>query len=426
MIHILIGVIANILRTYTIYRFMELFYISNSKNRLLKISIYTLFVIATSGGYYLFHSLFINILTNILGLLLIVSLYRGSLLKDGLSVLCIYSVNIVMESLVFSITKIDNSSNLIMESINECITSTGLLVLVNIIEKTKAIKNNKFNVSFPLWLGLISVPTISILIILILVNKRIYNESCTEIEILGILIINITIFYLYGALQDYYKQKVEKEAFFSKMKIYSNQLDVLKSSNQKIREIWHDMKHHLGELKYLAIQNEISKLLEYIDAMEKHMSNNDEHVASGNKDIDGTLNYLLQTAKHTLEDVHICISVPEGIEIHNYLFNVVLGNLLENAINASAKSSKKYLKVSIKLKQNVLYINIENSYSGQIKLENQQLMTTKPNAEEHGIGMKSVKRMVDEMNGLLNIKWEEDIFYVSVMFYLNNLMKWDK
>ena len=139
----------------------------------------------------------------------------------------------------------------------------------------------------------------------------------------------MAIFYLYGAVQDYYRQKIEKEEFFNRMEIYANQLDIMKNSYQKIKELRHDMRHHLGELKYLANTNEKKQLLAYIEDMELHMINTEEYVSSGNKEIDGTLNYLLQTAKKKLKEVDVSVSIPENLEIHNYLFNVILGNLLE-------------------------------------------------------------------------------------------------
>lgn len=71
----------------------------------------------------------------------------------------------------------------------------------------------------------------------------------------------------------------------------------------------------------------------------------------------------MQTAKKKLKEVDVSVSIPENLEIHNYLFNVILGNLLENAIAAAVKTERKYLKIHIKLKQNVIYIAVENSYN---------------------------------------------------------------
>lgn len=382
-----------------------------------------MFVILTSGGYYLLNNQYVNIFTNLVGLVLIVSTYQGSIKKNVLSIISIYSVNVVIESLVFSIIKTNGKSSDILESVNECIVSIGILLFVVVLEKTRAIKEKEFQIRSSLWLWLISVPVISIVIILLMLNSTGLGERNIEIEIAGILVINLAIFYLYGAVQDYYRQKIEKEEFFNRMEIYANQLDIMKNSYQKIKELRHDMRHHLGELKYLANTNEKKQLLAYIEDMELHMINTEEYVSSGNKEIDGTLNYLLQTAKKKLKEVDVSVSIPENLEIHNYLFNVILGNLLENAIAAAVKTERKYLKIHIKLKQNVIYIVVENSYNGEVKIKDNKIMTSKKDKKIHGIGLESVKRMVEEMNGMLDIQWKESVFTVNIIFYLEEIGK---
>lgn len=421
MERIVLGVIANVLRTYAIYRFMNLLYYPKVENKVLKNGVYILFVVLTSGGYYILQNTYVNIMTNLVGLVLIVLIYQGTFKKNILTIFSIYSVNVVIESLVFAIITTEIGSDYILESVNECITSIGILLFVVILEKTKAVKNKEFQIGFSLWSSLISIPIISIIIILVLLNSSALSANNIEIEIIGMLIINLVIFYLYGAIQDYYKQKMEKEEFYYRMEIYGNQLDIMKNSYQKIRELRHDMRHHLGELKYLANNDEKAQLIHYIEDMEKYMLNAEEYVSSGNKEIDGTLNYLLQTAKKSLKEVDVSVSIPEGLEVHNYLFNVILGNLLENAIEAAKKTEKKYLKIHIKLKQSVLYINVENSFNGEIKLKEQKIITSKKNSKKHGIGLNSVKRMVDEMNGMLDLRWKNDIFCVNVMFYLRDI-----
>lgn len=423
MERVILGVIANVLRTYAIYRFIGLFYFSKTENKWIKSGVYVLFVILTSGGYYLLNNQYVNIFTNLVGLVLIVSTYQGSIKKNVLSIISIYSVNVVIESLVFSIIKTNGKSSDILESVNECIVSIGILLFVVVLEKTRAIKEKEFQIRSSLWLWLISVPVISIVIILLMLNSTGLGERNIEIEIAGILVINLAIFYLYGAVQDYYRQKIEKEEFFNRMEIYANQLDIMKNSYQKIKELRHDMRHHLGELKYLANTNEKKQLLAYIEDMELHMINTEEYVSSGNKEIDGTLNYLLQTAKKKLKEVDVSVSIPENLEIQNYLFNVILGNLLENAIAAAVKTERKYLKIHIKLKQNVIYIVVENSYNGEVKIKDNKIMTSKKDKKIHGIGLESVKRMVEEMNGMLDIQWKESVFTVNIIFYLEEIGK---
>ena len=73
---IVLGVIANILRTYAIYRFIHLLYFPKVENKVLKNGVYILFVVLTSGGYYILQKNYVYIITNFLGLVFIVLIFQ--------------------------------------------------------------------------------------------------------------------------------------------------------------------------------------------------------------------------------------------------------------------------------------------------------------------------------------------------------------
>ena len=87
---IFLSLFANIIRMYAIYRCMEHFFLSKDENKISKICMYTGFVLVNSVGYYLFNNMFINISTNIIGLLFITTLYKCNFLKKLLMVVLIY------------------------------------------------------------------------------------------------------------------------------------------------------------------------------------------------------------------------------------------------------------------------------------------------------------------------------------------------
>ena len=121
------------------------------------------------------------------------------------------------------------------------------------------------------------------------------------------------------------------------------------------------MKHHMNELKILAGQSHAGKIQEYIDSMEEFIENPDEIAASGNLEIDSVLNYMLNRARGQLETVHVKIILPKGIE-HSFDINIIMGNLLENAIRAAKESREKLLNVRVHMKRGVLLVEVENSF----------------------------------------------------------------
>ena len=100
-----------------------------------------------------------------------------------------------------------------------------------------------------------------------------------------------------------------------------------------------------------------------------------------------------------------------------------MGNLLENAIEAAARTDRKYLKVTMVFKRGVLRIGIENSYL-PAEIENgepqgrQHFLTTKKEKEQHGFGLKSVEKIVEAYNGTMEIITQKEVFCVNLILYM--------
>lgn len=231
----------------------------------------------------------------------------------------------------------------------------------------------------------------------------------------------LIIFYLYNALENFYIQKKEQELIKQQINMYENELEIMKKSYYNIRGLRHDMKHHMMELKFLVKKGAYDEILSYIDSMGIFMLNSDEYVDSGNKEIDSTLNYLLQKADKILDNTKISIVLPENLSVHTFSINVILGNLLDNAIEAAQNSKEKYLGIDIRTKRGLLFITIENSYDGSIQLHKNEIVTSRKNKESHGIGLKNVKMIVEEQGGEMQVIWVNNRFVVKVMLYLSAL-----
>ncbi len=422
MSQIVLGVLANVLRAYGMSRILGQLCTPKEDRANLRFAAYLVFVTLTSGGYYLFHSVPLNLITNLAGLYFIMSQYKGGILQRGFLALGIYALNVLMEALVFaSLVGFYGRQRNAYESYCECITNMGILLFALILERTKAVKNRAISVKPSIWLALIGTPFVSIGGVLALFDRNLPSKDATEIEIICILTANLSVFYLFGSIQEYYKDREEKIIIRQQMERYSHELDLMKESYGNVQKLRHDMKHHMMELRYLAEGQGGDSFLAYLEEMEKSLISDAEYVSSGNKDIDGTLNYLLRRAKESLDKVNVDIAVPQDLELHSYQVNAVLGNLLENAVYAAEQSQEKYLKIRIKSNRNLLYLSIQNSYAGTIQTKGKRFISTKPNPEGHGIGLESVKKILDEEHGTLDMKWDGKRFYTEVMMYLSNM-----
>ena len=124
--------------------------------------------------------------------------------------------------------------------------------------------------------------------------------------------------------------------------------------------------------------------------MEAFVHNENEIVASGNVEIDSVLNYMLQRAREELKTVTSKIILPEEIK-HYFDVNILIGNLLENALEAARQTEEKYLYISMILRKGVLKVKVENSFLDgstiNMKSEDGKMIwkSTKKEKEQHGL-----------------------------------------
>lgn len=183
-------------------------------------------------------------------------------------------------------------------------------------------------------------------------------------ESTGVLIINMIVFYLYHTILEVTQQQREKDIMQEKLKVYSNQLDIISQSQRKIRILRHDMVHHIRELCSMAMGNKNEEMIKYLNKMEESLVNPKERVGSGNHDIDGILNYMLEKAERILKNVDVEVKIPENMQTDNFELSIIIGNLLENAIEASSNSDKKTLLYKMRSEKGMLFIEVSNSYCG--------------------------------------------------------------
>lgn len=124
--------------------------------------------------------------------------------------------------------------------------------------------------------------------------------------------------------------------------MYNNQINIVSKNEEKVAAIRHDLKNHLSELKIMAMNGKCDEIQTYIDSMALYISN-PEIVKTGNLDMDSLLNYLIKRAKERLNEVDIKINISD-VMLDTFDINVIVGNLLDNAIEASGRTEEKFLK----------------------------------------------------------------------------------
>lgn len=418
MLDFMICALTNLFRILLIGRCASIF-LGVDVDKKKKHIVYGCFFVINTVLFWEFHTVWINMICNLMGIGAIVWLYTKSVRTNLFITGTIYLVNCgcdVAATSLFVNYRDGGAYNQIYAVISFFLIFMCELVIEKMITIHKDAEDAQ-NIS------LVLMPICSIIVITLLI----YTDTCTDIGLtivsIGLLIANFLMLYLYNLLLHSISQQYEMKMLKTQLQAYANQLNVVLRGEEKIKALRHDIKHHLSELMLLANKHDVAEIQKYIDEMNSFLKNPNEIVASGNLEIDSVLNFMLQKAEKELKTVDVKVMLPEKVR-HSFDINVMLGNLLENAIEAAGKTENKYLSVHIKLKRGILKVKIENSFeSSGILCEEQNrkdtiLKTTKPFTEQHGIGLKNVKKIVEKYNGTMAVTAQEGIFCVNLLLYM--------
>lgn len=417
MMNLILCTIANGFRTYLIKRFIDTLAGKSRLDRRQEFCAYGVFFLLTLGGYLAFHTVWVNMLSNICGMFVLVSFHNKSV-KNNIFIVGVIYLILVGCDVVGVWLFVDYVDGAGFDQIFSVLSVFFVFICELLVEKlVQKRRNTDTAQSFPL----IIVPACSIILLILLYYFEKEKEPLIIVAV-GLLLINFLLLYLYNALCEAMAQNYEIEMFRRQVEAYANQLDVILQSENRVRTLRHDLKHHMGEIQYLAEKHKAKDIEDYIERMREALTNPNEIVSTGNFEMDSVLNYMLQKARQKGFAVNAKVQIPESV-IHSYNLNVILGNLLENAIEAGEQTKEKILNVQIRMRQGILRIEVENSYRGKRFLRESSehgiktYRTTKAGKNQHGIGLGSVRRIVEENNGSMELIPGEKFFTVRLILY---------
>ncbi len=196
-----------------------------------------------------------------------------------------------------------------------------------------------------------------------------------------------------------------------------------------IRSMKHDMKNTLSVVLRLAAEkgeSEDEELQTYLSELNQTFDNLDFRFKTGNSVIDTLLNMKYHEALRIVPDLQVDVRkllLPRDLAIQSYDIGVILGNALDNAIEACQKlkekepEAKAFIRLSSFRKDKLLIFKIENSFDGMLKQKRQTGLpeTDKADKKIHGIGLVNIKNTAEKYQGTMGYKTDGRVFVLSVM-----------
>lgn len=301
-------------------------------------------------------------------------------------------------------------------AVSKILMTSILLVTVRIVNREG---NHRFLTVLTLGLS-----PIFALFTLYLYMKIVYFVSGTftvevYIAVAGTAILNLLTFFLFD-------RTVKAEADNNRLQIYMNKYemerirysDILKA-NHELRSVKHDLKNHLLILKKYSSEKDFDGIERYISSFEETVDDVGFPNLSGNSMLD----YIIASKMRTVEGVTCLVSgtFSDFYKVDDVDLAVLIGNLMDNAIEAVTKLDKeeKLIEVTLSVVNGYQNIIIKNDVDVSVIDRNKTLFTTKEDKHSHGFGLKSVRNLTEKYNGICEFFAEDGKFCAQVALPLN-------
>lgn len=206
----------------------------------------------------------------------------------------------------------------------------------------------------------------------------------------------------------------ESSAERLQQEVLARQYDEIRGIYLDMRGWRHDYHNHLQVMKADLAAGRIVELSAYLDELERDLDRVDTYVKSGNLMVDAILNSKLSLAEKAGIAVTCKASVPDLLAVDDVDLCVILGNLLDNAIEACEPlaAEDRWLRVYVAARGSQLYASVQNSAVEDPGFNARHYISEKRG--NHGLGMRRVAAVVDKYEGYLNLANEPGVFAAEV------------
>ena len=185
---------------------------------------------------------------------------------------------------------------------------------------------------------------------------------------------------------------------------------------RQIRGWRHDYRNHIQAMKAYAANGDLDAIKRYLDELDTDLNTVDTVIKTGNAMTDAILNSKISLARSKGIKVMADAHIPVKLSISEMELCCILGNLFDNAIEASMKlpEEQRLIRVYMDMKNTQLYISFTNFTAGKkLSKVGGRFFTSK--GEGHGFGLVRMDAIVDRMGGYLSRNSEDGAFTTEIL-----------
>ena len=186
-------------------------------------------------------------------------------------------------------------------------------------------------------------------------------------------------------------------------------LNEVRSIHKEMRGYKHDFHHHLQTLKGQLEAGEVDRALAYIEQLDNQLMNVDTLLKTGNVSLDAILSAKIAQAKAENIAVTVKANVPDQLTISDLELSIIIGNLLDNAIEACQTiPDERFIRIYMTMKGKMLYFSMLNAAGAKRKKTGSLFATHKDGV--HGFGLRRTEAILEEHCGWIKYNSEDGAF----------------
>ncbi|WP_297639808.1 ATP-binding protein [uncultured Clostridium sp.] len=422
----------NIIFSLILYIKMDIVLEKRINNKKIHYILYFIFLILNYIGIFILESISnsLSSLFMIISYFLFIIIFYKNKISEKLLILLItlntmlYMIIFLVYTLLISGYLVGGNIQFVRSMANTFVIIIGIIFNIIEIKSLKYWKNGYFfslirnRITRKYVYGTLFLSFIGIFTYITLNNDIVENEK--NVLIFGYFII-IFVFIIIVMTLIKFKNKIlnyiiEKSNLEVKIKAINEEKFILKESDKDRKIIWHDIKKHNLILQHLIEKNKIDEAIDYLERMNTEINNSEKRKITKNIIVNSIINLALHECEKNNIKYNVDIILPKIINIEPFHLTVILGNILDNAIeeNKRLEGIEKYINIYSFIEKNRLNLIVENPCRIKTGLTEKNLKTSKKITENHGLGIESIKKAVKEYSGEIIIENEDYKFKIIV------------
>ena len=217
----------------------------------------------------------------------------------------------------------------------------------------------------------------------------------------------------------FYRLNLQREMEQEIAQFKQDQAEILERDYQALSrtyesnaKLYHDLHNHIEAIYQCLTQGDIQEAVRYCEDLRTPVREISQTVWTGDKALDYLISSKMALAEQRQIKTKVNIEYPHNTNIRSVDLTTILGNLLDNALEAAeaAPGELRFLNLTIRRINAMLIIKVENGYGNAPTENGGELETTKVDKAAHGWGLKSVQTAADRYDGTITTDYKDGVF----------------